>query len=273
MFDFDPDEWLFFGLAFFMALAGGWNYACSFLRASQFHSSRPVRRLLIGAPVAGLLLTCVVLQIWSDAKVRGHLDYELLFLVGAAAWLTVANFAIGIFGISSRDDAIERSNLSAAVVVSAWLLGTAIIYALSNVGGGPTIWTTLAGMATVVFAAAFIAIALLGGTTIDDIAIDRDLASGLRLAGALLGTALILGRAAGGQWNSWSQTWEDFLRLSWSVLPLTFVAGSVHRILRPTPARPRPDALVCGVVPASIFLVAAVIVLKLAPHGFEPSKW
>jgi len=195
--------------------------------------------------------------------------------VGAVAWLTVADFAIGMFGISSRDDAIERNNLSAALVVAGWLLGTAIIYALSNVGGGPTIWTTLgpACIATIVFAAVFIAITQLGGTTIDDITIDRDLASGLRFAGALLGTALILGRAAGGQWNSWSQTWEDFLRLSWPVLPLVLVAASVHRILRPTPARPRPDALVCGGVPASIFLVAAVIVLKLAPHGFEPSKW
>ena len=226
-------------------------------------------------PVPGLLLTYVVLQTLSDANVRGHFDYVLLFLVGAVAWLSIANLAMSVLGISSRDDAIERNNLAAAVAIGGWLLGAAVIYAFSNVGGGPTIWTTIlpAFVATIAFGAACLLIQIPGGTITDDITIDRDLASGLRLAGALLSAALILGRAAGGQWTSWSQTWVDLLRYCWPVWPLALLAGVVHRWLRPTPARPRPNELVCGVVPALGYLLVGVIAVGLTPHGYEPSKW
>jgi hypothetical protein len=183
--------------------------------------------------------------------------------------------AIKFLGINSRDDAIERDNLAAAVAIGGWLLGASIIYAFSNIGGGPTIWTTIApaSVATAAFGAACLLIQMSGGTTTDDITIDRDLASGLRLAGTLLSAGLILGRAAAGQWTSWSQTWVDLLRYSWPVWPLALLAGVVHRWFRPTPDDPRPNELVFGVVPALGYLLVGMIAVGLAQHGYEPWKW
>jgi hypothetical protein len=275
MFDFDPDEWLFFGLALVVAAAGSWDYWSPILRASRL-GTRGLNRLLMAAwPVCGLILAYVVIETLSDTRVRGHFDYLLLFMVGGVAWLGPADLALSILGVSSRDDAIERDNIAAVAVAGGWLIGTAIVYACSNIGGGPTIWTTLvpAAAATVAYSAACVLIELVGGATIDDITIDRDLASGLRLAGALFSAAWILGRAAGGQWSSWEQTWIDLIRFSWPVWPLAVIAGLVHRRLRPTPSRPRPNVLTCGVVPALGYVVAGAIAVGLTPHGFEPLQW
>jgi hypothetical protein len=275
MLDFDPGEWLFFGLAALVGGARSWDYWNSILRTSPFRAHRVNRIMMAVWPLSGLILTYIVVQTWGDATVRGHFDYVLLFLVGAVAWLGLADLVISGFGISSRDDAIERDNRAAAVAIGGWLLGLSVIYAFSNVGAGPTIWTTLAPACagTIALVAMCLAIVIVGGTTIDDITIDCDLASGLRLAGALLGAALILGRASGGQWTSWSQTWIDFLRYSWPAWLLALVVGVLHSLLRPTPANPRPNALVWGIVPALGYLLFGVVVVGLTPRGFEPSKW
>jgi len=155
------------------------------------------------------------------------------------------------------------------------MLGASVIFALSNVGSGPTIWTTLAPafVATIALVVVCLVIEVVGGTTVDDIVIDRDLSSGLRLGGALLGAALILGRAAGGEWTSWSQTWIDLAQLSRPIWPLAVVAGLVHRWLRPTPSNPQPLLLVYGVIPTMVLLAAGVVVVGLTPNGFEPSQW
>ena len=238
MFDFDTGEWLFFGLAALVAGARSWDYWNPILRKSPLGAHRVNRLMMAAWPLSGLILTYIVVQTWGDPNVRGHFDYVLLFLVGAVAWLGMADLAMSVFGISSRDDAIERDNLAATVAIGGWLLGASVIYAFSNVGDGPTIWTTLvpACVGTIALTAVCLAIVIVGGTTTDDITIDCDLASGLRLAGALLSAALILGRAGGGQWTSWTQTWIDWLRYSWPVWPLALLAGVVHRWLRPSPA-------------------------------------
>jgi uncharacterized membrane protein YjfL (UPF0719 family) len=275
MFDFDTGEWLFFGLAAVVAGRRSWGYWNPILRTPRVGVQRVNRFMMAAWPLSGLVVTYIVVQTWGDAKVRGHFDYVLLFLVGAVAWLGMADAAISVFGISSRDDAIERDNRAATVAVGSWLLGVSVVYALSNVGAGPTIWTTLAPacVGTIALIVAYLIIAIVGGTTTDDITIDCDLASGLRLAGALLSAALILGRAGGGQWTSWTQTWIDLLRYSWPVWPLALLAGVVHRWLRPSPPCPRPNEFVCGVAPALIYLLFGVVAVGLTPHGFEPSKW
>jgi uncharacterized membrane protein YjfL (UPF0719 family) len=275
MFEFDTDEWLFLGLAALVAGRRSWAYWNPILRTSPLGVQRVNRLMMAAWPLSGLMLTYLVVQTWGDANVRGHFDYVLLFLVGAVAWLGMADLAMSVVGISSRDDAIERDNRAATVAVGGWLLGVSVVYALSNVSAGPTIWTTLvpACVGTISLMAVYLIIAIVGGTTIDDITIDCDLASGLRLAGALLSAALILGRAGGGQWTSWTQTGIDLLRYSWPVWPLALLAGVVHRWLRPSPARPRADAFAGGLVPALGYLLFGVVAVGLTPHGFEPSKW
>src|SRR5262249_45760234 len=144
MFDFSPDEWLFLALAALVAGVGTWEYWTPIVRPASAHHQRSLRLLMAAWPVAGMALTYVTIQNWGDANVRAHLDYVLLFLVANLAWLHLAGFALGVLGVSPLDDAMDRNNPAAAVASGGGILGAGVIFALSNVGSGPTIWTTLA---------------------------------------------------------------------------------------------------------------------------------
>jgi uncharacterized membrane protein YjfL (UPF0719 family) len=199
MFDFSGDEWFFFLAAAVVSLVGIFRKLAPITSAS-FRGTKSPAALLLASPILGLIVTYAVLQTWSDTDVRGHLDYILLFIVGAAAWMITSLSMMAFLGFSARDDVAERGNLAAAVAIGGAVLAVGFIYAFSNVGSGPTIWTTIAPafVASLALGAVCLVIELVGRTVADNITIDRDVASGFRLAGALVGSALILGRAAGG---------------------------------------------------------------------------
>ena len=144
MFDFSDDETIFMLVA---AVVTIWLAVVYVLPIDGVYSPRlPMRRrLLLGFwPIVCLMPTLIVLQRWADPQVVGHLDYELLFLVGAAAWVFAAARMMPLLGVSIRGDAIERANAPAALAAMAWMLAVGIVYACANIGAGPTIWTTLA---------------------------------------------------------------------------------------------------------------------------------
>ena len=84
-------------------------------------------------------------------------------------------------------------------------MGVGIVYAFSNIGMGPTIWTTIfpALAATILLVLMWLLIESIGRGVAEAITIDRDVATAFRLAGAMIGCAIILGRAAAGKWVSW----------------------------------------------------------------------
>ena len=95
----------------------------------------------------------------------------------------MASFILPFIGISPRGDAIERGNGSAILVIFGTMLGLILAYAGGNIGWGPTIWTTLvpAGLAAAIV---FLldALLLMVGRSVDVVTIDRDPATGLRIA-------------------------------------------------------------------------------------------
>lgn len=259
--NFSGDEWLFFLAALSVASFGVATRYARLLRPRPLGDTRAIRMALaLVVPVAASGIY-VVLQNWADPlTVAGHSDYVLLFLAGGILWMVLAEMTLGWLGVSARDDAVDRANPAAACAVCGALLGVAALYAYANVGAGPTIWTTLfpAAVATATFFALWVAIELSTGVA-EAIAVDRDVASGIRTGAWALATGLVLGRAMAGDWTSWGDTFADYARLGWPALGLAAVAIVAQRLFRPTPSHPVPQRTTAGVLPAALMLIAAVV--------------
>jgi hypothetical protein len=259
--DFSSDEWAFFLTAMIVTFVVGARYYRPVFSVRSMGGPGRERFIVGCLPIVAIVPTCAIVGRWADREVVGHLDYMTLFVLGAAGWALVASQIVSVFGISVRDDVLERRNPAAMIAVCGIVMGAAMVYALCNIGSGPTIWTTivpaLLGTA-LLFGALFLA-ELIGGSISDSITIDRDFASGTRLAGAMFGCGIVLGRAGAGDWISWPRTWTDFALLGWPAIILSVVSGIVQRRLRPTTVNPRPNVLKSGVLPAVLFVVAAVL--------------
>jgi uncharacterized membrane protein YjfL (UPF0719 family) len=263
--DFDGDEWLFLLAATASTIGLTITYYLPLLLISPIKRSSLQRFVLACLPLVALIPTYIVLQRWADPRVVGHLDYTILFMLGGGMWIFVASRFLGVLGISIRDDAIERDNLAALVAVWGILSGVGIVYAGSNIGTGATIWTTLLPgfVATVALLSMSLLVELTGGSVADAITIDRDVASGLRLGGAVLGCSIILGHAAAGDWTSWNHTWSDPANRGWPAVLIAIAAGVLQRMLGPTAHRPQPGILKCGVVPATLVVAAGFLIVVI----------
>ena len=256
MFDFSDDEWVFMLVALAGAGIGIWRWYWTLLRVSRLNMHSRSQLLLILAPLASLVLVTIVLQNLADpVYVAGHLDYTLLFLAGGAAWIFGASELFSLMGVSTRDDAMRRRNPAAAIAVSGGVLGVALAYAGSNIGNGPTVWTTLAPafVAAAVLLAFWFMIELLGGA-FEAITLDHDVAAGIRLAAFLVSAGAILGRAMAGDWLDWAGTFSEFAKLGWPATLLIPTMVLMNRTFAPTPQQPNPEAGRCGLTPALIIL-------------------
>jgi hypothetical protein len=116
--DFSDDESFFFFAAAIGALAWfvAWYLPLTRVRAVGSGSSKLTLALTPPACLAVLLL---VLQRWADPQyVVGRLDYTLLFIAGGATWMWACGLITNFFGISRRDDALERGNSAAAIAIA-----------------------------------------------------------------------------------------------------------------------------------------------------------
>jgi len=200
-----------------------------------------------------------VLFQWSSHDVRSSPLYISFYLVMWFGWIGALNFLLPFVGLSCRDDVLERGNAAAGLAFGGALLGLTFAFAGGNVGEGPGWWVVIfsAGLAT----AALLLLWVVGDAishAADAITIDRDSAAAWRALGFFAGAGLILGRAVAGNWHSTGQTVADFVAKAWPVLMLWGVAVGMDVFTRPTPLRPAPDRLLCGVVPCLFYLVASV---------------
>jgi uncharacterized membrane protein YjfL (UPF0719 family) len=279
MWDFSDDEWVFMLVALVGAAAGALVWYHSLSRASRWGADRRAILLLVLTPPAALLALYVVLRTLSDpVYVAGKFDYTLMFLLGGAMWIFWSARIFSVLGISAREDALQRRNLAAALAVAGGMMGVMLTYAGSNVGNGPTIWTTLlpAVVATIALLLLWIALELIAPAR-DAITIDHDIATALRTAAFLVGCGAILGRAMAGDWHGYPDTFAEFARLAWPAIGLLTFAASVNRLCAPTPLRPVPAVLTAGAIPAAIMLAAAAAYImylgvpEIAPAGkYQP---
>jgi hypothetical protein len=163
-------------------------------------------------------------------------------------------------GLRLRADAVERRNFATSIAASGALLGTSLCYAGGNIGGGQTIWSTIlpALLATGTWFAAWMIVEALTGVS-ESIAIDRDAASAWRLAGFLVSSGLVLGRAVAGDYHSAAETLRDFATEGWPVIVAIVAIAALQPWAKPTPQNPSPSARLRGIIPAMAFVLAAAL--------------
>jgi hypothetical protein len=139
-----------------------------------------------------------------------------------------------LMGIGMRDDAIERRNAAAAVVAVGAMVGQTCCYAGSNIGIGPTIWTTIL---PAVIASGTLMVLWTGieiTTRVSEVVtIDRHLPSALALGAFLVAAGINLGWAMSGDWDSWQTTMIDFARRGWPAVLLAVAAALAIQIGKP----------------------------------------
>jgi hypothetical protein len=195
--------------------------------------------------------------------VAGKLDYTLLFTAGGIAWMFVSASAFAWLGVSAQDDALERGNLAASYTIAGGMSGVMLAYAGSNVGNGPTIWTTLLP-AFVAAVAVFVTWSLLEflTDTAEAITVERDAATGIRVGAYLACAGAVFGRAMAGDFDTlagYTGTIIDFGHLAWPAVALVPVMVVLHHVMRPSPTRPTPSIVSAGYIPAAA-LVALTLV-------------
>src|SRR5258707_902084 len=237
-----------------------WYYRL--LSVPDFISPLNTRLPLVIVPAVCTLILVFILKTLASSDVRDSAIYIMFYTVMGLAVLGIADLFFPFFGISLRDDVVERRNGAASTALTGALVAVTLCYAGGNIGEGPGWWV-------VVIAAVLALIGLFGVWFIleavtqitETITIDRDRAAGLRLAGYLVAAGLILGRAVAGDWVSLDATVVDFVRFGWPVVILVVVAIIVEIAARPTVDRPVPPIAAFGVVPAVAYIAGAAVVL------------
>jgi hypothetical protein len=219
---------------------------------------RGPRRLLLMAPLVTGVVTLLVLRFYASHDVQNDAKYIFFYLVFAAAWVGAARWFVYALGICARDDGVERHNWAAAAAWFGALQALGLCFAGGNIGDGPGWWVVVyAAMLSTATLLLFWAIYEKFTHAAEAVTVERDLAAGLRLAGWLMATGLILGAAVAGDWISPSQTNIDFVRRAWPVVLLLIGAVLVDRLTRPSPGQLARPTLSHGAAPLVVYLIFA----------------
>lgn len=244
-------------VAFLVSLfSWGWWYGCVIRSKRVAASGRTTPRgLLLATPfvAAGLLL--LILKCWSAHDVRDDGRYLAMYTGLGLAWCGVASFVPNWLGLSFRLDVLARGNRAAGWVLAGWILAVMLAFAGANVGDGPGWWVVIFSglLSTGMLAFVFLAWELIARPN-DALTIDRDLATGLRTAGLLIGCGAVFGVAAAGNWQDAPTTIRDFCHTAWPAIPIFVMAFVSHQLWRPTPENPRPLTLATGVAPMLVLI-------------------
>ena len=234
------------------------------LRPPAMLSSRGSRWPLIVVPPVSALLLLAVLLLFSSHDVRSDAKYVVFYLVLGAAWLGLARLPLPFLGLWPREDVVERRNAAARFAVAGALLGLTLCFAGGNIGDGPGWWVVVFAAALATGAWYVLGFLLQLGGTPEQVAVERDVAAGVRLGGLLVAMGLVLGRSVAGTWISVEATLDDLVRLGWPALALAACELLVARLPRPADRPdPRPVGLF-GVLPAAAYAwFAALHVARL----------
>jgi hypothetical protein len=220
--------------------------------------------------LGGTVLACagvifLVLRTVASEDVRSDPSYLFMYVVLGLAWLRLCERCVAFWGISARDDAIERRNVAAVAAIAGALAGVTLAYAGGNIGNGPGWWV-------VVFSAALATggLALTWGVherltaSSEAVVIDRDPAAGLRLGAFLTACGLLFGRGVAGDWESASATVVDCFVVVPAAIALLALSWILERTARRSPEQRPVSLALFGVGAGLLYLgLAAAFVLWL----------
>jgi len=210
--------------------------------------------------LAALTLVATTLEFWGAREIRANVSEVFFLTLVAAVLLILAAKLFPWFGLSLRDDAVERKNLSALIALCGAVLALGFICAGANIGEGPSFtnnfFCDVIGIAS--FFLLWFIVELIGKIS-RSIAEERDLATGLRVCGLLIAFGLIIGRALAGDWHSETATVQDFIREGWTAAVLLLLALIVEPFARPNRRQAFPPWPVCGLLPSALYLSLAAV--------------
>ncbi|MCL1875406.1 MAG: hypothetical protein FWF87_04005 [Synergistaceae bacterium] len=220
-------------------------------------------------PVVSFFIIIATLKSWASFDVVDSPFYITFYIVLGYAWIYIGLMLLFIFlDISWREDAIDNNNRAAAIAVSGGFIALTAIYAGANIGDGPGWWC-------VVYAGGLGVVALISFTQLVDsftnvlerVTVERNAACGIRLCFYWLACGLLLARACGGDWTSFSMTDIEF-EDKWPIIPLTLLMIIIERyyIFREkSQNRSGRNNVLSSVICGAVFIVFAIVSLILLP--------
>lgn len=233
----------------------------------SYSSSRAGRALLSLAPIISLAALFVILRNFASFDVKDNPFYLSMYCFIGGVCTAIMTEILSGFGLSYQFDAIERNNAAAAAAIFGVVIAFCLCYAGGNIGDGP-------GWYVVIFCAALssgtllliLAILFTFTNLLDILTIDRDIATGIRIASFLLSLSLLFGRAVAGDWISAEQTVIDFYSIAWVGVFFIIIEIILLSIYKPTPSEPKLSVFLYGIIPAVIYLAASVYYIRAAGY-------
>lgn len=216
----------------------------------RWHPHGPSRTALATVPALCAAAILLVLGTIASADVVNDPKYIFMYLAMGMACIGVVVRLGTLLGISHRADATERSNPAAMTAVCGLLIGASACYAGGNVGNGPGWWVVVlcAILANGALLLAWLILELITRVG-ESITVERSRASGMRLAGFLIGAGLICGRGVAGDWISLDATIRDFATIASPAFGLLGLSVALEFIYRPVPGRAEQPTLHSGWMP------------------------
>lgn len=167
-----------------------------------------------------------VLAKWLSADVRSDPEVIAQYCALGLVWVGVTQRAFAFLGVSTRDDVIERRNPAAAIVVAGQLAAATCCFAGANIGNGPGVEVVLfcAMLSTISLVLLWVVFDRIAGIA-DTVTIERNRCAGIRAAGWLVSTGIVLGGGTAGDWHSVSRTLIEFGVYAWPAAAFTAAAA------------------------------------------------
>ena len=185
-------------------------------------------RLVLGlTPFFCLLFLLLCVATAAPKAIRESGLHVLIHMTLRTAALGVSAQLYPFLGVSARDDVLERHNAAGLIVVVGGLIGTVLCFAGGSIGLRPGVGAAIAsgGMALCTwFVLWYVTDSLSGRGIAEQITVERDIGSGLRLASLLVANGIILGAASQGNW-----TLYHFAVSAWPALAVTLMAALAER--------------------------------------------
>ena len=212
--------------------------------------------LLCGLFLLGVLAKTASADVRSDPEIV--VEYCALGLV----WVGTTQWAFGFLGVSTRDDVIERRNPAAAIVSAGQLVAATCCVAGANIGNGPGVNVVLfcATLSTISLFLLWVVFDRLAWIA-DTVTIERNTFTGIRVAGWLVATGIVLGAGVAGDWHSASRTLIEFGAYAWPAAALMAAVAFLELRLRKCPANswtnqfPYSAAMAIGYVALAVVYV------------------
>ncbi|SRR5260221_447349 len=219
-----------FHLFLMLFALGVWKF--SFFPSNFLHTNRRALLSWLALMFACECLIYLLLVKWSAPSVHEDAGEITFYLVFSMIWIVLTQGLFAFLGVSVRDDVAERRNLAAGFAAAGLTIAATGCAAGSNIGDGPgfEVMFFCAGISTASLLILWAMVAQVSGIA-EAITIDRNVGAGIRAAGWLAGTGMVLGTCVAGDWISYAATLKDLLRFGWPVAVSAFLYMWMERAL------------------------------------------